>query len=102
MDIDSLVDGFTSATTAVDGTSLHHVRGGSGPPLVLLHGFPQDWSEWRRVMPRLAQRYTVVAVDLRGVGGSAAPPDGYDAATMSDDVAQLIEELTAAPGVVRE
>jgi pimeloyl-ACP methyl ester carboxylesterase len=71
---------FAEGTADVNGTTLHYVRGGSGPALVLLHGFPQDWLEWRRMMPRLAQRFTVVAVDLRGVGGSGATADGYAAA----------------------
>jgi pimeloyl-ACP methyl ester carboxylesterase len=53
---------------------------------VLVHGIPQDWFEWRHIMPRLARRFTVVAVDLRGVGGSAPTADGYAAS-----VAELIE-----------
>ncbi len=68
-----LGDDVESATEAVNGTRIHYVRCGAGPALVLIHGFPQDWFEWRRVMPRLAERFTVIAVDLRGVGGSAAP-----------------------------
>src|SRR5437870_1321495 len=60
---------FVSATAAVNGTTLHYVRGGQGPALVLIHGFPQDWFEYHSIMPRLAQRFTVIAVDLRGVGG---------------------------------
>ncbi|GAB3880600.1 alpha/beta hydrolase [Kibdelosporangium lantanae] len=79
--------GFTSETT----NSIHHVHGGRGPTLVLIHGFPQDWYEWRRIMPRLAERFTVIAVDLRGVGGSTPTPDGYDAATMAKDIHQLVD-----------
>jgi pimeloyl-ACP methyl ester carboxylesterase len=89
--------GFTSETIGVGDVSLHHVRGGDGPGLVLLHGFPQDWYEWRRVLPRLATASTVVAIDLRGVGGSDAPPDGYDAATMAEDVHGLVERLGLGP-----
>jgi pimeloyl-ACP methyl ester carboxylesterase len=84
---------FTSATVATNGTTLHYVRGGSGPALVLLHGFPQSWYEFRRIMPRLAKSFTVVAVDLRGVGNSAAASDGFDIATMAADVQGLIKEL---------
>jgi len=65
---------FVSATAAVNGTTLHYVRGGQGPALVLIHGFPQDWFEYHSIMPRLAQRFTVIAVDLRGrrwLGGDA-------------------------------
>jgi pimeloyl-ACP methyl ester carboxylesterase len=85
--------GFVSETAIANGTTIHYVRGGSGPTLVLLHGFPQDWFEWRRLMPRLAQSFTVLAVDLRGVGGSAAPTDGYAAADLAEDVHQLLRGL---------
>lgn len=83
------MNGFTSATSEVNGIALHYVRGGSGPTLLLVHGFRQDWYEWRGVMSRLAATFTVIAVDLRGVGGSDAPDDGYDAATMADDLHDL-------------
>jgi pimeloyl-ACP methyl ester carboxylesterase len=85
--------GFVSGTAQVNGTTLHYVRGGSGPAVILLHGFPEDWYEYHRVIPLLAKHFTVVAVDLRGIGGSAATPDGYDAANMSEDVHQLVERL---------
>jgi hypothetical protein len=62
---------FESKFAQVNGTRLHYARGGGGPALILLHGFPEDWYEFRLVMPRLANRFTVVAVDLRGVGDSA-------------------------------
>jgi pimeloyl-ACP methyl ester carboxylesterase len=84
---------FVSGTVSANGTTIHYVRGGSGPALVLVHGFPQDWFAWRRLMPRLARRFTVIAVDLRGVGGSAAPTDGYAAAELADDVHQLLGAL---------
>jgi pimeloyl-ACP methyl ester carboxylesterase len=84
---------FVSGTETVNGTTIHFVRGGSGPAVVLLHGFPQDWFEWRRVMPRLAENLTVIAVDLRGVGGSSAPADGYAAADLADDVHELLRAL---------
>jgi pimeloyl-ACP methyl ester carboxylesterase len=86
--------GFVSNTAAVNGTTLHYVRGGTGPAVILLHGFPQDWYEFHQIMPRLAKRFTVVAVDLRGVGRSAATPGGYDAANMADDIDQLARQLT--------
>lgn len=84
---------FASETAAVDGLALHYVRGGSGPAVVLLHGWPEDWSEWRKVMPRLADDFAVVAVDLRGVGGSKATQDGYDQATMARDIHGLVQQL---------
>jgi pimeloyl-ACP methyl ester carboxylesterase len=84
---------LASHTAMVNGTTIHYVRAGDGPPLVLLHGFPQDWSEYRAIIPRLAQKYTVVAVDLRGIGESEPAVGGYDAANMAEDVYQLLEAL---------
>jgi pimeloyl-ACP methyl ester carboxylesterase len=89
----TLGPGFVSDAAQVNGTTLHYVRGGTGPAVILLHAFPQDWYEYHRVMPRLARQFTVVAVDLRGVGGSAATAGGYDAANMAEDVHQLAERL---------
>lgn len=85
--------GLVSLTASVNGTTLHYVRGGTGPAVILLHGFPEDWFAYHRVMPLLAKHFTVVAVDLRGIGGSAATPDGYDAANMAKDVYQLVARL---------
>jgi pimeloyl-ACP methyl ester carboxylesterase len=89
----TLGGGFVSGTAQANGTTLHYVRGGTGSAVILLHGFPEDWYEYHRVMPLLAKQFTVVAVDLRGIGGSAATPDGYDAANMAEDVHQLVEHL---------
>jgi pimeloyl-ACP methyl ester carboxylesterase len=80
---------FASETAEVNGIKIHYVRGGTGPAVILIHGFPQDWFEFGAIMPRLAKQFTVIALDLRGIGGSSAPPDGYDAVTMAEDVYQL-------------
>jgi pimeloyl-ACP methyl ester carboxylesterase len=85
--------GFSSGHAKVNGTSLYYVRGGSGPAVILIHGFPQDWYEFHRVMPLLAKRFTVVAADLRGVGLSDATPGGYDAANLAEDIRQLSAQL---------
>ncbi len=85
--------GFVSDTAQVNGTTLYFVHGGTGPAVLLLHGFPEDWYAYHRVMPLLAKQFTVVAVDLRGIGGSAATAGGYDAANMAEDVHQLAEHL---------
>jgi alpha-beta hydrolase superfamily lysophospholipase len=74
--VSELEGGFTSGTAQVNGTSIHYVRAGAGPALILVHGFPEDWYEFHRIMPRLAKRFTVIAVDLRGIGGSTATPGG--------------------------
>ncbi len=85
--------GFAAYRVAVNGTTLHYVRGGAGPALILLHGFPQDWYEFHKLMPRLARRFTVIAVDLRGIGGSRATAGGYDAANLAADIEQLAARL---------
>jgi pimeloyl-ACP methyl ester carboxylesterase len=85
--------GFVSDTAEVNGTTLHYVAGGQGPALILIHGFPENWSAYARIMPRLASRFRVVAVDLRGIGGSTPSEGGYDAATMAEDVHQLVRTL---------
>src|SRR5438034_4561150 len=82
-----------SQTVKLNGTTLHYVRTGEGAPLVLIHGCPQDWSEFRAIIPHLAQKFTVGAGDLRGIGGSTATPGGYDAANMAEDVYQLLSAL---------
>jgi pimeloyl-ACP methyl ester carboxylesterase len=92
--------GFAAETASVKGGAIHYVRGGRGPALVLLHGFPQDWYEWRRVMPRLSRRFTVVAVDLPGVGGSAPSAAGYAAADLAESVHRLIDGLGLGPAHV--
>lgn len=85
--------GFVSNTARVNGTRLHYVRGGTGPAVMLIHGWPQDWYEFHKIMPRLAKKFTVIAVDLRGVGGSSPTPGGYDAANMAEDIHQLAQQL---------
>ena len=84
---------FASAGGQVNGITLHYVRGGTGPAVILLHAFPEDWYEYHNVMPRLATKFTVVAVDLPGIGGSTAKPGGYAAADLADDIHQLQEQL---------
>ena len=91
--VSQLGAGFTSGNANVNGTTLHFVRGGNGPAVILLHGFPEDWYEFHKIMPRLATKFTVVAVDQRGVGGSAPAANGYDAANLAEDIHQLIAQL---------
>jgi pimeloyl-ACP methyl ester carboxylesterase len=84
---------FASETVKVNGITLHYVRGGKGQAIILIHGFPQDWFECHGIMPRLAKQFTVIAVDLRGVGGSTSTEGGYDAANMAGDIYQLAKAL---------
>jgi pimeloyl-ACP methyl ester carboxylesterase len=85
--------GFMSAKAHVNGTSLHYVRGGRGPAIILIHGMPEDWTEYRAIMPRLAERFTVVAVDLPGIGQSAPAAGGYEAASLAGDVHAMAETI---------
>lgn len=77
----------------VNGIRLHYVRAGTGDPVVLLHGWPQTWFAWRRVIPLLAERYTVIAPDLRGFGDSSKPIDGYDKQSVAEDIRALVHGL---------
>jgi pimeloyl-ACP methyl ester carboxylesterase len=77
----------------VGGVDLHYATGGAGDPVVLLHGVPKTMFFWRHVIPLLTPHYTVVAVDLRGFGGSARPAAGYDTRTLAADVAGLMAAL---------
>ncbi|MFI9560443.1 alpha/beta fold hydrolase [Nonomuraea endophytica] len=85
--------GFAERTARVNGITVNYVRGGRGPTLVLLHGYPQTWYEWRDILPALARHFTVIAPDLRGAGGSSTPPGGYDKKTMAADLDGLLSQL---------
>lgn len=89
----SLDEFFTSAHAEVNGVRLHYVSGGSGPPLVLLGGWPQTWWQFHKIMPELARNYHVIAVDIRGMGGSDKPESGYDKRTMAADIRALARRL---------
>ena len=84
---------FSHHTVSVNGIQLHYVSGGHGDPVVLLHGWPETWYAWHRVMPALAKNYTVIAPDLRGLGDSSKPPTGYDGKTVAEDIHQLVTQL---------
>jgi pimeloyl-ACP methyl ester carboxylesterase len=75
----------------VGGVRLHLAEAGAGPPLLLLHGWPQHWWSWRRLIPSLAQTHRVLAPDLRGWGWSDAPPGDYAKATFAADVLALLD-----------
>jgi pimeloyl-ACP methyl ester carboxylesterase len=84
---------FSHHTATVNGIQMHYVIGGKGDPVVLLHGYPQTWYEWRYIMPALAKNYTVIAPDLRGFGDSSKPLTGYDGKTTAEDIYQLTKLL---------
>ena len=76
LNIAEFFPGFKQLTTKTSGATINFVTAGSGPPVLLLHGYPQTHIEWRQIAPQLAQKFTVVAADLRGYGDSSAPADG--------------------------
>ena len=86
-------DTFTSRYIDTGGMRLHAVIGGDGPPLLLIHGWPGSWYYWRLVMPALARDFEVIAVDQRGIGLSDKPEEGYDTATLANDVVGLMGVL---------
>ncbi|MEV6710713.1 alpha/beta hydrolase [Lentzea sp. NPDC051208] len=79
----------------VDGVRMHYVTGGSGSPVVLIHGWPQTWYGWWPIMPALAEHHTVYALDLPGLGDSTGKPRGFDKATL----ARYVHGLTSALGL---
>jgi haloacetate dehalogenase len=94
----SLFPGFERRMVKTSGATINTVRGGSGPPLLLLHGYPQTHAEWHKIAPRLAQKFTVVAADLRGYGDSSKPPEGenhinYSKRAMSLDQVEVMRSL---------
>ena len=84
---------FRHEYTDVDGVRLHYVTGGSGSPVVLLHGWPQTWYGWWPIMPALAEHHTVYALDLPGLGDSTGSPKSYDKATLARYVHTLTTKL---------
>ena len=77
----------------VEGLKLHYVVAGEGEPVLLIHGFPQTWYEWRGVISEFAKKYTVIAPDYRGAGESDRPQGGYDKHTMMEDLRGLVRQL---------
>jgi pimeloyl-ACP methyl ester carboxylesterase len=86
-------DTFTSRYVQTGDLRQHAVIGGDGPPLLLVHGWPETWYGWRLLMPALARDYEVIAVDQRGRGLSDKPTGGYDTGTLADDLAALMDAL---------
>ncbi len=93
-----MFDGFSEQDVETAGATIHLRRAGSGPPLLLLHGYPQTSAMWHRVAPQLASRFTVVAADLRGYGRSSKPPSGpdhsgYSKRAMAQDQVEVMGKL---------
>ncbi|MDP6707094.1 MAG: alpha/beta hydrolase [Alphaproteobacteria bacterium] len=88
-----MFEGFERSRVDIDGCGIHVVYGGAGPPLLMLHGYPQSHVEWHKVAPRLAERFTVVCPDLRGYGDSDKP------ASSDADLSTYCKRRTAADQV---
>ncbi|MET9634144.1 alpha/beta hydrolase [Lentzea sp. NPDC006480] len=89
------LDGFRHEYADVDGVRMHYVTGGSGTPVVLIHGWPQTWYGWWPIMPALAEHHTVYAIDLPGLGDSTGTARSYDKATL----ARYVHALTGRLGL---
>jgi pimeloyl-ACP methyl ester carboxylesterase len=88
------VEGVSHHTVGARGIQFHYAEAGSGEDVVLcLHGWPQHWYEWRHLMPALADRHRVIALDLRGFGWTEAPADGYEKENMASDVFAVLDAL---------
>lgn len=89
------IAGFTTQVVQIDGIDVNYARGGEGPPVVLLHGFPQTHAMWAKIAPELAKTHTVICPDLRGYGASAKPRDvgAYSFRAMGADVLGLMTHL---------
>ena len=88
-----LPKGFVEKSATVNGVRINYKLGGKGPPVILLHGYTQTSHMWIPLMPLLAATHTVIAPDLRGIGGSERTKDGYDKKTMAKDVRELVRQL---------
>src|SRR6266567_6509712 len=92
------VPGVTHHRAAVNGTTLHYSAAGTaGSPILLVHGFPETWRAFRKLIPLLAAHHRVFAVDLRGFGDSDTAPGDYDSTTSAEDLHQLIAHLGVGP-----
>src|SRR3954465_3269341 len=86
-------DTFTGRYIDTGELRLHAVIGGEGPPLLLVHGWPENWYAWRLLMPALARDFEVIAVDQRGMGLTEKLRDGYDTGTLAGDLVALMDAL---------
>jgi pimeloyl-ACP methyl ester carboxylesterase len=87
------LEGVRHGYAEVRGLRIHYAEAGEGPALVMLHGWPQHWYEWRGLVPALSQRYRLLMPDLRGLGWTEAPRDGYEKENLARDQVALLDAL---------
>ncbi len=89
------IPNFINNYTEVNGIKLHYVKGGGGQgePLILIPGYPETWWAYHKVMPFLAKKYCVIVLEMRGMGSSDKPADGYEKKNMAKDIFELIKKL---------
>jgi pimeloyl-ACP methyl ester carboxylesterase len=93
-----MIEGITHHRVSLNGTELHYVAAGQGgSPVLLVHGFPETWWTFRKLIPLLAQRHRVFAVDLRGFGDSSNQSGEYGSKVSAEDLAALIVRLGVGP-----
>lgn len=83
-------ENFRVRDAVINGIKSTYAVAGSGPAILLLHGWPFTWFTWHKVIPQLAQTHTVIAPDMRGIGATSKPASGYDVGTLADDAAALL------------
>lgn len=98
-DAASFAQTFSHHKVTIDGVTLHYVEGGTGRSILLLHGWPETWYSWRRVMPSLAARHRVVAVDMPGFGDSESAPSA-DKQTIARLIAGFCTQLHLGPSTI--
>ncbi|MDL4815088.1 alpha/beta fold hydrolase [Actinomadura opuntiae] len=96
----SPVSALSPRRVAANGIEINVAVGGSGPAVLLLHGFPHTWRVWSRVVPDLLRDHRVIAPDLRGLGDSDRAPGGYDAANLAADAERILDALGEASAAV--
>jgi len=90
---DSSDKNIMSRTAEVDGVQLRYLTAGHGPTVILLHGYAETSRMWRPIIPLLAEKFTVIAPDLPGIGDSAIPPNGLDMKTSASRIHELVRSL---------
>jgi pimeloyl-ACP methyl ester carboxylesterase len=88
-----LLPNFSNHYAEVNDTKLHYVSGGEGEPLILIPGYPETWWAYHKVMPILATKYHVIVVEMRGMGSSDKPTDGYEKKNMAKDIHEIVKKL---------